>query len=107
MRLRELAVAAMVEATAKSRIDIASKTQTRRDGREQPYSTGDLVDFYRKPKGVHAKDSPVWIGPATICDVSTLAEGTVSVRWNGQTILCSTGTTRPHVVFPVELSYLT
>ena len=33
MRLRELAVAAMVQATAQSRIDIANKTQTRPDGR--------------------------------------------------------------------------
>ena len=51
----------MVEAIAQSRIAIADSIQTRRDGREFEYKTGDLVDFHRKPKGMHAKDRPGWI----------------------------------------------
>ena len=48
MRLREIAVKCMVEATAQSRIAIVDSTQTRRDGREFEYKTGDLVDFLQE-----------------------------------------------------------
>ena len=47
--LHDIAVKCMIEATAQSRIAIADSTQTRRDGRECEYKTGDLVDFHRKP----------------------------------------------------------
>ena len=57
VRLREIAAKCMVEAIAQSRIAIADSTQTRRDGREFEYNTGDLVDFHRKPDVIHAKRS--------------------------------------------------
>ena len=64
----------MVEATAQSRIAIADSTQTRRDGREFEYKTGDLVDFHRTPEGMRATYRPGRIGPAVICDLSSLPE---------------------------------
>ena len=105
VRLREIAVKCMAEAIAQSRIAIADSTQTRRDGREFEYKTGDLVDFHRKPEGIHAKYRPGWIGPAVICDLSSLPERIIGVKWNGKPILTSVQTTRPHIAYPVFMMY--
>ena len=72
VRLREIAVKAMVQQTALNRISIAQKTQTRRSGEEYEYSTGDLVDIYRKPDGKGAKDTTGWRGPGKITDLTDL-----------------------------------
>ena len=91
----------MIEATAQSRMAIADKTQARRDGKYHKYAKGDLIYFYREPNGVHTKDQSVWRGPATIVDLTTLDEGTTSVKWNGRYILTSIRTTRPHISYPI------
>ena len=105
VRLREIAVKCMVEATAQSRLTIANKTQARRDGREHKFKTGDLVDYCRKPEGLHATDTSGWRGPATICDLTRLTEGSIVVRLNVKVILTSLNTTRPHTAYPVLLMY--
>ena len=77
----------MVEATAQSRIAVADSTQTRRDGREYKYKTEGLVDFHRTLEGIHANDRPGWLGTAIICDLNSLPEGTIGVKWDGKPIL--------------------
>ena len=57
IRLREVAVACMLEATALNRIKIAEKTQTRTSGQDRDYKVSDLVDIFRKLDGVHDKDN--------------------------------------------------
>ena len=77
VRLGEIAVKCMVEATTQSRLIIADKTQARGDGRELEFTTGDLVDYDRKPEGLHAKDTSGWRVPATICDLTRRPEGSI------------------------------
>ena len=86
VRLREIAVKCMVEATTQSRLTIADKTQARRDSRELYFKTVDLVDYYRNPEGHHAKDTSGWRGPATICDLTRRTEGSIGVRFISKAI---------------------
>ena len=104
--MREIAAKSMIEATAQSRLNILNRTQTRRGGRKYKYSTGDLVDVFRKPEGVHAKDTSGWRGPDIVCDISSITEGTLGVRCNGKTLLTSIECTRPPVAYHVLLIYI-
>ena len=105
LRLREMSVAAMINATARNRLSVAERTQTRRDGREHEFKLGDLVDVYRKQDGHHAKDRTGWRGPCTVVDLTEIERGQLSVKWNGSVMLASSGTTRPHAAYPVLVMY--
>lgn len=105
VRLREIAIKCMVEATAQSRMSIANKTQTRRAGEKYHYKPSDLVDVYRRPEGSHAKDTPGWRGPCTVTDVNSIQDGQISVRWNGRVMISSIPATRPHVTYTVSVLY--
>ena len=48
-RVREIAVAAMVQETAQQRIERALQSNTRLAGEQLALEPGDLVDFWRKP----------------------------------------------------------
>ena len=77
-RLRELSVQAVVEGTAKARIDRALTTKTKPAGEEFEYQIGDKVEFYTPPE---SKDATGWRGPATVTDLSSLSAGTIGLKW--------------------------
>ena len=81
-RVREIAVAAMVEGTQKDRIQRALRTKSRMPGEALGISTGDLVDFWRQP--AH-KDQSGWIGPAKVVNIG---EGTFDVKWQSHIYQC-------------------
>jgi len=82
-RLRELAVQAMVEATARHRIQRALRTKTRPAVQREEYKPDDDVEFWREPA---QKEMQGWRGPGRVVHVE--ADGTIHVRWQGGTVVC-------------------
>ena len=67
-RVRELAIAAMVQETAQLRLERALTSKTRVAAEQLDLQPGDLVDFWRKPA---TKDESGWRGPATVVEPRT------------------------------------
>ena len=82
-RIRELAVEAMVNVSAKERLERAMRTKTRKAVQHEQYERGDEVEFFRPQS---QKEVPGWRGPATIMDVE--ADGTIHLKWQGGTLIC-------------------
>eukprot|EP00971_Amphidinium_carterae_P271540 5387674-Amphidinium_carterae.1 len=82
-RLREVAVAQMIEATSKERLLRANRTRTRMSGEELALQPGDLVEIYRKPA---TKDLCGWRGPCEVVNTRNIDDGLVDVRWQGRTL---------------------
>ena len=80
-RLRELAIQAMVEGSAKARLSRALNTRTTQDGRQLDLKVGDLVDFYRDPP---QKDISGWYGPGKVTDISQITRGHLSLSFLGR-----------------------
>ena len=100
LRLREVALQKMIEATAQSRMSRALNSKTRPASERLELSTGDLVD-YRRPEA--NKDVSQWKGPAKVVDLSRQHEGDIVVDFQGRTISCRTQDVRRallHFVFP-------
>ena len=83
-RLREIAVQAIAEGTAKERLKRALKSQTRPSGEELEYQLGQQVDWFREPTG---KDMSGWRGPGTIVDLTRIEHGRVGVRTSTDQVL--------------------
>ena len=97
MRLREVAMQAMVQASAQQRIERALNSKTRLATEQLQLEQGDLVDFYRKPG---TKDESGWRGPATVIK----SEGSLTtVRWQSQNINVRTQDLRTTLVHLVTL----
>ena len=95
VRLRELALEAVQQSCAYSRALRASNSRTREAGQLKELELGQLVDFWRKQPN---KEDSGWIGPASVCDKSGIAdEGVVWVRYMGRPISCRTLDVRPHL----------
>jgi len=77
-KLREIAVAAMVEGSAQERLKAALHGKFTVANAILDLRVGDTVDFYRPPS---TKDVSGWFGPATVVDVSLISHGVVSVRY--------------------------
>ena len=75
--MREISVQAMLEGTAKNRIERAMNTKTLIAGEAHDYKIGELVDFFRTQS---TKDVSGWKGPAKIIDNTNISRGTVTVR---------------------------
>ncbi|CAK0834374.1 unnamed protein product [Prorocentrum cordatum] len=84
-RLREVAIAAVVGASAQQRMDRALQSRTRPAGECQNLQLGDLVDIWRDPPN---KDVSGWRGPATVVNVNRIQEGVVDVQWQSRTLSC-------------------
>ena len=95
-RLREIAVQAMVEGTARARLGRALQTRSLPAGQAAKYELGQLVDYYRKP---NSKDISGWIGPATIIDITDLSRGTIGVKFQNNKMNCRLGDVRRHLHF--------
>eukprot|EP00971_Amphidinium_carterae_P351019 6491860-Amphidinium_carterae.1 len=95
-KLRETALAAMVQSFAQDRIRRAEQAQSRQSVQQLHLSTGDLVDFWRTPIG---KERAGWRGPATLVDCHTAAEsGILHVKWQGRVLSVAAVDVRPHMV---------
>ncbi|CAK0800860.1 unnamed protein product [Prorocentrum cordatum] len=76
-RLREVAMQAMVEMTAKDRLRRALRSKTRAPHEALQLVVGDQVDFHRPPS---TKEESGWRGPATLLQVGP----PVLIRWQGR-----------------------
>ena len=97
MRLREIAVASMVENSAKERIKRAEAAQTRIASEQLELKPNDLVDIYRTPR---TKDNTGWRGP---CRVISTEEGQINVQWGGRVISCRPQDVRRALMYPLML----
>jgi hypothetical protein len=93
VRLRELAISAMVEATAQSRMRMAENSKTRMSGELLGLEPEDQVDLYRKPA---RKDLSGWRGPAEIVSVNDIPRGMISLKWGGKVINARVQDARKH-----------
>ena len=99
-RLREIAVQAIAEGTARERLKRALRTQTRPSGEELDFKVGDKVDWWREPA---QKDAPGWRGPGEVVDLSRLQHGRLGVRTStDQVITCRLQDVRHSLAFLTE-----
>ena len=77
-RLREVAIQAMIEGSARARLGRATNTRTTMAGQKLNLQVGEEVDFYREPS---TKDAAGWSGPAQVIDITKVTRGIVTVRW--------------------------
>ena len=76
VRIRQIAIGSMIQATSDSKARIAYDSKTRRAGELLELKCGDLVDFYRKPV---TKDHSGWHGPAEVVNLTSLSDGMLHV----------------------------
>ena len=100
-RVRQLAVSAIVEGSAKNRLLRALNTRTLPAGEQQHLQVGDEVEYFRPPS---TKDVSGWHGPARVTDVSSIGRGTVKIKHQGTEMVCRCGDVRRHLEFFVFLS---
>ena len=94
-RVRELAAANIIEATAKARLARADGYNTRGAIQRQQFKEKDLVDIWFEPTN---KDQKGWRGPAETLSVNS-AEGNVSVRYQGRTLDRRSQEVRSHTLY--------
>ena len=100
-RLRSKAISAMIQATASSKLERASKHKSRVTGELLELSPGEQVDYWRQPA---TKDHSGWLGPASVVDVSTIPQGHVSIRFQGRVMLCRVQDIRRSLMYPALMS---
>ena len=103
VRVRELALQAMISATAVNRIKLADKTNTRSSGELLNLSPGDQVDVFRNPT---RKDLSGWRGPAEVLSTRRIEEGVIDLKWGGRTIIARAQDCRRHIMFVFLLQTL-
>jgi len=100
-RLREIAVQAMIDGTAKARLGRAINTRTLPAGEREGFQVGKEVDIYRAPG---RKDISGRHGPASIVDLTRVPRGIIAVRSNNIGKDCRVGDVRRHLAFPCFLA---
>ena len=95
-RLRQIAVEAMIQATAEQKASRAEKSKSRPAGELQGLAAGDQVEFFRPPT---TKDHSGWHGPALVADVTSLSDGVISVKWQSRIIACRVQDVRRALVY--------
>ena len=83
-RLRELAVQAIAEGTARERMKRAMNAQSKASSADFDDRVGEVVDYWREPI---TKDTSGRRGPATITDLTRLEHGRIGVRTNTDQML--------------------
>ena len=83
MKLREIALRSMLQATAEGKMVRADSSKTRPAGELAGLEVGDAVDIYRPTL---SKDVSRWNGPATVTDLTSLRDGIVGVKWQGRNL---------------------
>ena len=97
-RLRELAVQAIAEGTARERMKRALHSQAKPSAlSDLDYRVGEVVDYWREPVN---KDVSGWRGPATITDLTRLEHGRIGIRTNtDQMLTCRVQDIRRSLVY--------
>lgn len=101
-RVRELAVQAIVEGTARAELARTIGTRSLQTGEDLQLSVGDNVEFYREPS---SKDGSGWHteSPAKVTDVSQIHRGIIKIRYKGEEMSCTVNDVRPFVDYFVFL----
>ncbi len=94
-RVREIAVTAIVNATAKDRLDRADRSKARPTAELRDLQPGDQVDIWYDKSH---KDAEGWRGPAKVVTVH-LDENTVTVRYQGRSLDRRLGEVRRYVSY--------
>ena len=81
VRLREIALEAIISATAKARMQRAEHSNTRVPAQAIDLQVGEAVDIWRQPS---QKDLTGWRGPCTIVSTHDLESGYIDVKWQGR-----------------------
>ena len=82
-RIREQALQAIIQETARQRLRRAAEANTRRTTESLALVMGDLIEFHRPPT---SKDDSGWRGPARVTEVKE--GGSIVVNWNGRFQTC-------------------
>ena len=99
-RVREMALAAMVQESAQMRLERALASKTRLAIEQLELSPADLVDFWRKPA---TKDESGWRGPARV--VETGEGGGATVQRQGRMLQVRTQDLRRALVYAALLAF--
>ena len=105
-RVRELAIAAMVQETTIQRLERALESKTRVAGEQLALEPGDLVNLWRKPA---TKDESGWRGPARVVEAprrtSDDASPAATVRWQSRDLQVRTQDIRRALVYCVMMIF--
>ena len=97
-RLREISVQAIVEGSARARMNRAMNTRTTMPAERLDLKVGEEVDFFRQPD---IKDTPGWQGPAIVADISRATRGVVTVRYQNRALEVQLANIRRHLNYLV------
>ncbi len=101
MKLREAAIEAMVQESARARLSATWRTHATKDGHALQLRIVDSVDCAivdDTKKG--GKDVSPWKGPAEVVDLSQISRGTISLKTRaGKIVMVRTQNVRPHLHF--------
>jgi hypothetical protein len=95
-RLREIAIATMVESTSQERIKRALHNHSRTNAEQLELQVNDLVDIFRTPAN---KDLSGWRGPCRVVNTTGVSEGYIDVKWGGRVMSVRTADVRRHILF--------
>ncbi|CAK0849180.1 unnamed protein product, partial [Prorocentrum cordatum] len=104
-RLREIATASIIEATAQARTERAAKARTGPVAEDLQLEVGDLVDFYKQAKA--PKDVPNWQGPAKVASASAPETGTITVHRQGRDLIVNVPDVRRAISYSYAVSFMT
>ena len=100
-RLREIAIQAIVEGTARERMKRALHTPTRVAHQELEFKVGETVEYWRQPEN---REASGWRGPATVCDLSRLEHGRIGIRTRADNVLtCRIQDVRRCLAYAVDI----
>ena len=100
-RLREIALQAIVEGTARSRLQIAERTKSRPSAAMSGAQIGQMVEIWRQPT---TKDLVGWRGPCRIVSVNQIEHGLIEVEWQGRTMSCRLSDVRASTLLVLLIS---
>ena len=83
IRVREIALQAMLASHAQSRLQLAESHNSRLAGELLQLQAGDAVDVFRSPA---QKDLSGWRGPCEVISTRNITNGVIDIRWGGRTL---------------------
>ena len=96
VRLREIALEAIVSATAQARIRRAEESKTRVSLQALDLRAGDHVEIWRQPS---QKDLTGWRGPCIVVSAHDVDSGYIDVKWQGRVMSARIPDVRKCILF--------